>query len=138
MAATVYNEYNIKRTAFASFTLPNSSANTVISAGAIIPKGAIVTGIRYVAPAAVTTTGASGTVQLVIGTTTGSVALCASVNVSALAASATPTPMALATTNGNLITTNGVLALLVGASSNSAATAIYDFYVDYLFTGLHD
>jgi hypothetical protein len=46
--------------------------------------------------------------------------------------------MALATTNGNLITTNGVLALLVGASSNSAATATYDFYVDYLFTGLHD
>ncbi len=133
-----YNEYNIKRTAFASFTIPSGTASTILQSGAVIPKGAIVTGVRYVAPAAVTITGASATVQLQVGTTTGSVALCATVNESALAASVTPTPMALATTNGILISTNGLLSLNCGSSSNSAVTATYDFYVDYLFTGSHD
>jgi len=133
-----YNDFNIKRTAFASFTYPNSSAATTVYSSAIIPTGAIVTGVRYIAPTAVTLTGASGTVLLQVGTTTGSVALLSTSNASQLAASATPTIAALATTAGIFVATGGVLCLVCQASSNAAATAIYDFYVDYMYTGIHD
>lgn len=136
--AAVFNEFNIKRTAYASFTLVNSAASSTLISQAIIPKGAIVTGVRYVAPNAITVTGASGTVQLAIGTTSGSIAICATSNVSALASSAVPGILVMATTNGNYVTANQALALVVGASNNAAATATYDFYVDYIYTGSHD
>lgn len=128
------NEYGIKRTAFANITIPNASAATTISTGVYIPKGAIVTGLRWVSADAVTLTGASATVAPRIGT----VNLAATVVVSNLGASATPTTTALATAGGILVTADSEFNLISQASSAAAATASYDFYVDYLYAYSHE
>jgi hypothetical protein len=125
------NEFSIQRTAHGSFTLPNSSATSSIGSGDFIPAGAIITGIRIAAPEAVTLTGASGTVVPRVGT----VNLAATVNVSGLPAVSVGGVTALATTSGIYVTNTGELNLLCGASSNSAATATYDYYVDYIYAG---
>jgi hypothetical protein len=129
-----FNELNIKKTAYASFTLPNGTTTSNLTSQAVIPKGAIITGIRWVAPQAVTLTGASGTVVLQAG----ALALMATVNASAMGAVTVPVTTALSAASGIYMTVDGQLNLQCQASSNSAVTATYDFYVDYLFTGLHD
>jgi hypothetical protein len=121
------NEFLTKRTAYASITIPNVA--TTVSTGVFIPAGAIVTGIRMNAPSAVTLTGASATVQLVIG----AVSVVATSNVSALGAQTVPSVKAMATTAGNYITVDSELQLIAQASSNSAATAAYQVFVDYLY-----
>jgi len=121
------NEFLTKRTAYASITLPNVA--TTVSTGVFIPAGAIVTGIRMNAPSAVTLTGASATVQLVIG----AVSVVATSNISALGAQTVPSVKALATTAGNYITVDSEIQLIAQASSNSAATAAYQVFVDYLY-----
>lgn len=123
------NEFSIQRTAHGRFTLPNSSASSSISSGDYIPAGALITGIKICAHNAVTLTGASGTVVPRVGT----VNLAATVNVSGLPAVSVGGSTALATTTGIYVPAGGVLNLLCGASSNSAATATYDYYVDYLY-----
>jgi hypothetical protein len=126
------NSLNIKRTAFANITIPNVA--TTVSTGVYIPKGAIVTGLRWLSADAVTLTGASATVAPRIS----SVNLCATVNVSNLGASATPVTTALSAAAGILVTVDSELNLIAQASSNSAATASYDFYVDYLYCASHE
>jgi hypothetical protein len=121
-----YNQFDIQRTAYASITIPNAA--TTVSSGVFIPAGAIVTGIRMNAPSAVTLTGASATVQLMIG----AVSVVATSNVSALGAQTVPSVKALATTAGNYLTVDSEIKLIAQASSNSAATAAYDVYVDYI------
>jgi len=121
------NEFLTKRTAYASITLPNVA--TTVSTGVFIPAGAIVTGIRMNAPSAVTLTGASATVQLVIG----AVSVVATSNISALGAQTVPSVKTLATTAGNYITVDSEIQLIAQASSNSAATAAYQVFVDYLY-----
>lgn len=122
------NEFLMQRTAHGSFTLPNSSATSSIGSGVFVPAGAIITGIRIAAHNAVTLTGASGTVVPRVGT----VNLAATVNVSGLPAVSVAGVTALASTAGVYVTNAGELNLLCGASSNSAATAVYDYYVDYI------
>jgi len=124
MANTIFD---IQRTAYARITIPNAA--TTVSTGVIIPSGAIVTGIRMNAPSAVTLTGASATVQLMVG----DISIVATSNVSALGAQTVPSVKALATTAGNALTVDSELKLIAQASSNSAATAVYDVYVDYLY-----
>jgi len=126
------NELNIKRTAFANITIPNVA--TTVSTGVYIPKGAIVTGLRWLSADAVTLTGASATVVPRIS----SVNLCATINVSNLGASATPVTTALSAAAGILVTVDSELNLIAQASSNSAATASYDFYVDYIYASAHE
>ncbi len=121
------NEFMVGRTVKGSFTIANA-ANTT-STGLIIPKGAIITGCRIVAPSAITITGASGTVQIAVG----AVNIVATSNISTVAALATPRIVALASTGGNYLTANGELLIIEGTTSNASATASYDVYVDYLF-----
>lgn len=121
-----YNEFDIKRTTYASITIPNAA--TTVSTGKFIPAGAIVTGIRMNAPSAITVTGASATVQLMIG----AISVVATSNVSALGAQTIPSVKALATTAGNYLTVDSEIQLIAQASSNSAATATYDVFVDYI------
>lgn len=121
------NEFLTSRTAYASITIPNAA--TTVSTGVFIPAGAIVTGIRMNAPSAVTLTGASATVQLMVG----AVSIVATSNVSALGAQTVPSVKALATTAGNYISVDSEIQLIAQASSNSAATATYQVYVDYLY-----
>lgn len=122
------NQFLVQRTANARFTIPNASATSNITSDVIIPAGAIITGMRVVAHDAVTLTGASATVVPRVGT----VNIAATQNVSALPAVSTPAISAIATTAG-IYSQGGVLNLQCQASSNSAATATYDFYVDYLY-----
>ena len=121
------NEFLTKRTAYASVTIPNAA--TTVSTGVFIPAGAIVTGIRMNAPSAVTLTGASATVQLMIG----AISVVATSNVSALGAQTVPSIKAMATTTGNYITVDSEIQLIAQASNNSAATAAYQVFVDYLY-----
>lgn len=123
------NRFFSQRTVKASFTLVNSSVAVTHVTGVYIPAGAIITGVRMVAPGAITITGASGTVQL----RAGAVNIIATTNVSALGAQTVPTVKALATTAGNYLTVDSELNMVIGASNNSAATATYDVYVDYIY-----
>jgi len=121
------NEFLAQRTAVGSFTIPSASATSNLDSGIPIPAGAIITGIRLLAPAAVTTTGASGTVQLRVSTTP----IAATVNASALPAVSVPGITALLTTAG-ILSPGGNLNLQCQASSATAVTATYNYYVDYL------
>lgn len=121
------NEFLVGRTIKGSFTIANA-ANTTYT-GLIIPKGAIITGARIVAPGAITITGASGVVQIAVG----AVSIVATSNISTLAAQTVPRIVALATTGGNYLTANGELVIIEGTTNNASATASYDVYVDYLY-----
>ena len=121
------NEFNIQRTAKASFTLGNAS--TTHSSGVFIPAGAIVTGVRVIAPSALTVTANEATVQIRVGATN----VCATTNVSVMPAVSVPTVSALATTDGNYITVDSQIQLVVGASISSTCSATYDYYVDYIY-----
>jgi hypothetical protein len=122
------NEYNVQRTAKASFVLTSATATSNLTSDAYIPTGAIITGMRVVAPSAVTTTSASHTVVPRVGTLN----LCATVNVSDLPAVTVPEITALATTDGIYVTAGGLLNLQQAACT-TAVTATYDYYVDYLY-----
>lgn len=121
------NEFMVQRTVKGSFTIANAAATT--ATGLIIPKGAIVTGARIVAPNAITITGASGTVQIAVG----AVSICATSNISTLAAQTVPRILTMATTGGNYLTVNSEISIIEGTTNNASATASYDVYVDYLF-----
>ena len=118
------NEHIIQRTAYISFTFQNAAASTH-SSGMFIPQGAIITGIRTIAPAAVTLTGASATVLPRAGTE----ALAVTWNVSdfpAVTAIGTTAPIAY-------IATGGEFNVVEASSVNAAATGTYEMYVDYLY-----
>lgn len=121
------NEFMIGRTVKGQFTIGNAASTTYT--GLIIPKGAIITGVRIVAPNANTITGASGTVQIAVG----AVSIVATSNISTLAAQTVPRIVALATTGGNYLTANGELVIIEGTTNNASATASYDVYVDYIY-----
>lgn len=122
------NDFSIKRTVVGSFSIPKSSATSNVGSGVFIPAGAIITGLRLLAPDAVTLTGAAATVQLRVGTTP----IAATVAVSGLPAVSTPAVTALLTTAG-VLSPGGELNLQCQASSASAATGTYDYYIDYLY-----
>ncbi len=127
-----YNSLNIRRTAFANITIPNAA--TTVSTGVFIPKGALITNLRWVSGDAITITGASATVQVQAGT----VGLHTAPAVSAMGAQTTPVSTALSIASGIALTVDSELKLVAQASSNSAATASYDFYVDYLYVAAHE
>lgn len=121
------NEHMVQRTAVASFSLTNGAAT--VAGGAMIPAGAIVTGIRIASPDAVTLTNASQTVVPKAGTQ----ALAATVNVSDLPAQTVAQATALSATAGIYIQSDCELNLVCGATGTSTAAGRYDYYVDYLY-----
>jgi ABC-type multidrug transport system permease subunit len=127
MATKNWNEFDIKRTAVIACTLGNSA--TTWYSGMIIPAGAIVLGVRCMAPSAVTTTNASATVVLNAGTT----ALIATTKINALPAETVMTIVPITATGGLYMVAGGELNLVVEGSQNTACTAAYNFYVDYIF-----
>jgi len=121
------NEFKTFRTTKVRFTLTNTG-DTIYSQE-LIPAGAIITGLRVNAPTAITITGAQASVVLRVGT----VAIVATTAVSAIvAATGAPRILTLATTGGIQVPVAGVVNFVESASSNSAATASYDYYIDYL------
>ena len=118
------NEHLIQRTAYISFTLQNAVASTH-SSGMTLPSGAIITGIRTIAPAAVTLTGASATVVPRAGTDN----IAVTWNVSDFpAVTVVGTTAAIA-----YVATGGDFNVVEASSVNAAATGTYEMYVDYLY-----
>lgn len=123
------NEFKVERQAYAEFTIPNASVTSSVTGGVFIPKGAIITAARRMAPGAVTLTGASATAQLRVGT----FPIASTVVASAMGAQTVPTSFTLLTAGGVYVPASGELNIQFQASSNSAATATYDVFVDYIY-----
>lgn len=138
------NEFNIRRVAFGNFTIPsNTSANTasVLSADAnvFIPKGAIVTGIKYFTLGAITNVSAlkNATINCNVGAqvlgTNNAVA-------STLLTAGLPYTQTLADANGVYVSVGGNLFVQLGASDSarSAVAGTSDVYVEYLYCSDRD
>jgi hypothetical protein len=133
------NEFNVRRIAFGNVTFPaNTSANTAstisASANVYIPKGAIVTGIRYFALGALTNVSAlkNATINpsvggIVLGTNNlvGSTALTAAVAYT----------QALAVAGGVYLSAGGNLLVNIASSDSDriAVAGTFDIYVEYLY-----
>jgi len=131
------NSLNIKRTAFGNCTLPTIPATNSTfscSANVHIPKGAIVTGMRFFALGAITNVSnfKNATMQPSVGgQVLGSNANIASVQLTA----ATPVIPVLVNTNGVYVSVGGNL-IIAFASSDGDRTGMagtFDIYVDYLY-----
>lgn len=120
------NVYSIGRHAQCEVSVANVA--TTSPSGVFFPAGAIITGMRVMAPDAITITGASATVRPYVG----AVAIAAVSTISNMTYQTTPVPVALGTTNGIYLGTSGEFGLVCQASNNSAATGTYQFYVDYI------
>lgn len=136
------NALNIKRVAMGNVTLPTIPAtNSTFSASANvnIPKGAIVTGMKFFALGALTNVSnfKDATIQPSVGgQVLGSNANKASVQLSA----ATPVTPVLVNTDGVYVSVGGPL-IIAFASSDSARTGMagtFDIYVDYLYCSDRD
>jgi hypothetical protein len=133
------NQFNIKRTAFANFTVPTSlTATGSTQTGAYIPAGAIVTGIRVMAGDAVTIAGAS---NATITPYVGAVALATNnIVASAVIAQTDPYVIGLAATKGVYIPTGGYLDIDFGSTGTDASSLVADadIYVDYIYCDSRD
>lgn len=122
------NENLIQKTAaFKNVTIGNIAATH--SSGVIIPAGAIITGAKLMANAAVTTTDASATIQLRVGTN--SIISTTKLN-AAVGAQTIPITLTLNQAGGVYVPASGELNMIVSASSVSSCSAVVDIYVDYL------
>lgn len=135
------NEFNIKRTAFANFTVPIGVTNTVLTVAtdAYIPAGAIVTGIRFCPAGAFT--GAATFANATITPYVGAVAI--GTNNRIVTQALVQTVMATQAcepAEGLLIQTGGVVNLCFGTTNvaTSGVTADSDIYVDYLYVDARD
>jgi hypothetical protein len=127
---TIYNGNIVKKTVFVNITVPGAAAATSsVSTGIIIPKGAIVTGVRWNSGDAVTLTAASATAVIRAGATN----LFTPLAISAWGAQTVPVSSALTNAAGIALTIDSEVNLLIQASSNSSCVASYDVYVDYLY-----
>jgi hypothetical protein len=127
MATLNYNEFDIRRTAVFQVTLGNDAATK--GSGLIIPAGAIVTAVNIMAPGAVTTTNASATIVV----NAGAIPLVATTKINALPAQTVMTNLPITAVSGLYISAAGELQVVVSASSNTACTATYNVYVDYIY-----
>jgi hypothetical protein len=123
------NELLIKKTAVLDGIAIGNIAATH-GQGVFIPAGAIITGITLIAPGAVTTTDASATIVLKVGTFP--IVATTKIN-AAIPAQTVGTKIALLTTAGLYVPTTGELNLVVSASANSSCNATVDIYVDYMY-----
>lgn len=123
------NELLVKRTAVMTGVALGSVAATKNS-GAFIPAGAIITGIRIIVPGALTTTAASGTLVLKVGT----VPICATtVITAAIPARTVATTIALLDPNGVYVPVTAELNVVMGTTNNSTSNITPDIFVDYLY-----
>jgi len=132
------NEFQVKRVAFANFTVPTSivaaqSDNMTVNTDVYIPAGAIVTGVRYYAGGAVTVSGAS---DAIIRAYVSAQALCSNDNkLSEELIQTVAMPQVLVHADGIVVPTGGLLALAYGTTGAGADTLVGDasVYVEYLY-----
>ena len=129
--ANVNNEFLAKRTVKATLTFSVQDATTVSSGGVMIPKGAIVTGVKIMGTAAghANRSVASGTFQIRVGGLT----VISALTEKELGAQTIPITGTLVQAGGVYIATSGEIDLIHQASANSSFTGTYDVYVDYIF-----
>ena len=118
------NDFVIKRTAYGSFTIANAASTH--STGCIIPAGAIITGIKFIAPSAVTLTDDDATWHVLVG---------AAPIAATFAIKSLPAVTTLGTTSvaGPYIAASGELLIHEGTIVVSTAVGTYEVYVDYLY-----
>ena len=133
---------NLGRTAFAHLVHPGhaSATGNTTNTGVIIPKGAIVTGVRFYSGGAVT--GGASLSNAIFGMSVGTVSILSNNNVqSAKIVQTIPKLGTLAVSaDGIVIPATGEL-LVEYVSTGTAATGVtadFDVYVDYLFVTSHD
>jgi hypothetical protein len=138
------HEFNIKRVAFGNFTIPaNTAANTAstLSAdcGVYIPKGAIVTGIRYFALGAITNVSAFK--NATINPSVAAQVLGTNNLVASAALIATNCVSQVVVTNAGVYVSVGGPLIVNLASSDGDRSAIAgtaDIYVEYLYCSDRD
>jgi hypothetical protein len=123
------NEFLSGRTAVGTLIPTGLVAAATQYSGAMVPAGAIITGIRIVPTAAVVKTNASQTVVLNVGTQ----ALCATVNISTLPAETVVATTALTAVSGIYVSAMGELNAVFGATGTSTASGTWYYYVDYIY-----
>lgn len=129
------NQFNLRRTAFANFSVPWGLTNTTttIQTDAYIPAGAIVTGIRFL-PAGAFAGAATYDVVTMIPYV-GSVLL--GTNDRKVTEAIVETivgSLAVVAADGIYVPTGGFVKISFGTTnSSSGATADADMYVDYLY-----
>ena len=133
------NDFNVSRVAFGNFTIPaNTSANTAsvlsCNCNVNIPKGAIITGIKYFTLGALTNVSAlkNATINVAVGAQAlGTNNLVGSTALTAALAYA----QVLAATAGVYVSVGGNLYVQLGASDSDriAVAGTADVYVEYLY-----
>ena len=136
------NKFNVNRVAHVHLVHPGhaSATGNTTNTGVIIPKGAIVTGLRVVSGGAVT--GGASLSNAIFGISVGSVSIVSNNNVqSGKIVQTIPTALTLAGGPGGVIVPATGNLLVEYVSTGTAATGItadFDLYVDYLFVTDHD
>ena len=139
------NEFNINRVAFGNVTFPaNTSANTASTltvpiGDAFLPKGAIVTSIKYHPGGSLTNMSAmkSGTINVFAGAE--AVGTNNRVCSQGLLAGSVLTH-AVITASGGIMSAGGRLSIEFASSDSdrSAIAADFDVYVEYIYAGGYD
>ena len=139
------NEFLIRRVAFGNFTVPSNVAGNTASVlsvtvnGAAIPKGAIVTGIKYFAAGAITNAANMG--NATFNLYAGGQALATNNAVASVVFVQTAVyNHTIATAVGVYVTVGGPLVAAI-QDTNSARTGVAfdaDVYVEYLYCGNRD
>jgi hypothetical protein len=130
------NQFDIRRTAFANVTIPNVTTVTTISTTVSVPKGALITGIKFLAGDAVTISDmANQTANVYVG----GLVLGSNNNIlSAKVSAGSIKPIGLANTDGIVVTATGLLKVAVGSGTTANNTADFDLYVEYLYCDDND
>ncbi len=139
------NEFNVRRVAWGNVTFPaNTSANTASTLSAqvgdaFLPKGAIVTSIKYRPGGALTNMSAmkNGTINLLAGAEAVGTnnRICSAALLAGSAIS-----QAVVAASGGAMTAGGKLIANFASSDGdrSAIAADFDVYVEYLYAGGYD
>ena len=130
-----YNEFDIKRTAFAKLTFPTSNSTIVSSgSGVFIPKGAIITGGKIMAGTACTLTALGNcTCNIYVSNQIlGSNDIVASV----VAVETVPKSLHFVNTDNILrVAADGEIILYVGSGTSTTGGLVgaIDVYIDYIY-----
>ena len=136
------NQFLVRRVAFANFTYVSTATNatnSVVATGNTIPKGAIVTGIRFYTFAVPTNIAnySDGTINVYVG---GQVIGTADRKLSEAIVRTVVKSQQVVAADGIIITSGGPIQVYF-ASSDSNRTGVAfdaDIYVEYLFCGDYD
>lgn len=135
------NEFKINRNAHVHVVHPGNAAGTgrTTNTGVILPKGAIITGIRLFSGGGIT--GAASLSNAILGMSIGSVGIISNNNIQSVKIlQTTPVALTLAAAGGVVVPATGnlIVEFVSAGTAATGVTADFDIYVDYLFVTDHD